>query len=173
MLAPRHPERFDSVAGLLTSGGFPFTRRSQWDGYAPLAGSILLLDTIGELASLYQFADIAFIGGSLVPGGGHNVLEAAQVGKAILVGPSTENFRDIIDVFRKADALRLVTLRTFIPTVLELLENDVERAALGNRALAVMRSQQGATQRTVDELLKLIGNSTPGMATPVSTERRA
>ena len=81
-------------------------RRSQWDGNAAARGSVFLLDTIGELASLYGFADLAFIGGSLVPRGGHNVLEAAQFAKPILVGPSTENFRDIVDIFRRADALR-------------------------------------------------------------------
>ena len=70
-----------------------------------IAGGVFLLDSIGELASLYQFADLAFVGGSLVPKGGHNVLEAAQFGIPILVGPSTENFRDIIGVFQKADAL--------------------------------------------------------------------
>ncbi len=73
----------------------------EWDGARAIAGGIFLLDTIGELASLYEFADIAFVGGSLVPRGGHNVLEAAQFGAAILVGPHTENFRDIVDVFRR------------------------------------------------------------------------
>ena len=87
-----------------------------------------MLDTIGELASLYEFSDIAFIGGSLVPRGGHNVLEAAQFGVTTLVGPSTENFRDIIEVFRRADALRVVTPQSLAPTVLQLLENDAERS---------------------------------------------
>ena len=98
-----------------------FQRRSQWDGSKPIAGGVFLLDTIGELASLYEFADLAFIGGSLVPRGGHNVLEAAQFGKAILVGPHTENFRDIVDIFRRADALRVVTPQSLTPTVLQLL----------------------------------------------------
>ncbi len=82
VLAPRHPERFDAVASLLASSGLRWQRRSQWDGAKPIAGGVFLLDTIGELASLYEFADIAFIGGSLVPRGGHNVLEAAQFGSA-------------------------------------------------------------------------------------------
>src|SRR5271157_4956013 len=77
VLAPRHPERFEPVASLLESSGVRYQRRSQWDGLRPLAGGIFLLDSIGELASLYEFADLAFIGGSLVPRGGHNVLEAA------------------------------------------------------------------------------------------------
>ena len=95
---------------------------------------MFLLDSIGELASLYEFADLAFIGGSLVPRGGHNVLEAAQFGAPILVGPHTENFRDIIEVFRQADALRVVTPESLTPTVLQLLEDHEGRAALGRRA---------------------------------------
>ncbi len=77
--------------------------------HTSLAAGVFLLDSIGELASLYEFADLAFVGGSLVPRGGHNVLEAAQFGTPILVGPYTENFRDIVEVFRAADALRVVT----------------------------------------------------------------
>src|SRR5271165_1751462 len=74
VLAPRHPERFEPVASILAASGISYQRRSQWDGQRPLAGGIFLLDSIGELASLYEFADLAFIGGSLVPRGGHNVL---------------------------------------------------------------------------------------------------
>jgi 3-deoxy-D-manno-octulosonic-acid transferase len=156
VLAPRHPERFAAVASLLASSGLRWQRRSEWDGTRPIAGGVFLLDTIGELASLYEFADIAFVGGSLVPRGGHNVLEAAQFGAAILVGPSTQNFRDIVEVFRKADALRVVTMQSLIPTVVQLLENHDDRAALGKRAAEVVHSQQGATQKTVDALLGLL-----------------
>ena len=171
VLAPRHPERFDAVADLLASSGIRYQRRSQWDGSEPMAGGVFLLDTIGELASLYEFADATFIGGSLVPRGGHNVLEAAQFGKAILVGPHTENFRDIIEILCRADALRVVTPQSLTPTVLQLLENHDERAALGQRALEVMRSQQGATERTVNALLGLLRERAP--AAVVSSEKRA
>jgi len=170
VLAPRHPERFDAVADLLTSSGICYQRRSQWDGSKPIAGGVFLLDTIGELASLYEFADLAFIGGSLVPRGGHNVLEAAQFGKAILVGPHTENFRDIIDIFRRADALRVVTPQSLTPTVLQLLEDHDERAAFGQRAFEIMRAQQGATERTVNALLGLL--SEHATAAAVSSEKR-
>ncbi len=119
ILAPRHPERFDSVVALLSSSELPYRRRSQWSD-VPLmpsegmsgAPGVLLLDSIGELASIYEFAGLAFIGGSLVPEGGHNVLEPAYFGVPILVGPYTENFRDIIEIFRRADALRVVTPQT-------------------------------------------------------------
>ena len=161
VLAPRHPERFDAVASLLESGGVAFQRRSEWTGQCAISGKVFLLDTIGELAALYQFADIAFIGGSLVPRGGHNVLEAAQFGAPILVGPSTENFRDIVETFKRADALRVVTPESLTATVLQLLRNDAERGALGQRALEVLRSQQGATEKTVRELLQLLNQYTP------------
>lgn len=173
VLAPRHPERFDAVASLLGSSGLRFQRRSQWDGTRPIAGGVFLLDTIGELTSLYQFADLAFIGGSLVPRGGHNVLEPALSGAAILVGPYTENFRDIVEAFRKADALRVVTPQSLTPTVLQLLENHDERAALGRRAFEVVSSQQGATERTVSALLSLLPARAPVGPVEVSLEKHA
>jgi 3-deoxy-D-manno-octulosonic-acid transferase len=173
VFAPRHPERFDVVASLLASSGLRSQRRSQWDGTKPIAGGVFLLDTIGELASLYQFADLAFIGGSLVPRGGHNVLEAAQFGAAILVGPYTENFRDIVEVFRQADALRVVTPQSLTTAVLQLLENHDERAALGRRAFEVVNSQRGATERTVSALLSLLLEHASAATARVSSEKRA
>jgi 3-deoxy-D-manno-octulosonic-acid transferase len=172
VLAPRRPEHFEPVASLLSSSGIPYQRRSQWDGQQPLAGRIFLLDSIGELASLYGFADLAFIGGSLVPSGGHNVLEAAQFGAPILVGPHTENFRDIIQTFRKADALRVVTPQSLTTTVLQLLESRDELVSLGRRAADVLRSQQGATEMTVRALLELLPQSARATA-ELSSERRA
>ena len=172
VLAPRHPERFDVVASLLESSGLRYQRRSQWKEGAPIAGSVFLLDSIGELASLYEFADVAFVGGSLVPRGGHNVLEAAQFGTPILVGPYTENFRDIVDVFRDADALRVITPQSLTATVLQLLENHDERAALGRRAFEVMRSQRGATGRTVSALLELLSQQGALEPAEVISERR-
>ena len=173
VLAPRHPQRFDTVTSLLASSGLRYQRRSQWNGGTPLAGGVFLLDSIGELASLYEFADLAFIGGSLVPRGGHNVLEAALFGASILVGPHTENFRDIVEVFRKADALRVVTPASLAPTVLHLLENKDERAALGRRAREVMQSQQGATERTVSALLELLAPIATESPAAAISERRA
>ena len=172
VLAPRHPERFEAVASLLASSGMRYQRRSQWDGQKPIAGGVFLLDSIGELARLYEFADLAFIGGSLVPRGGHNVLEAALFGTPILVGPHTENFRDIIEVFRRADALRVVAPQSLTATVLELLENDDDRRALGRRAFEVMRSQQGATDRTVKALLELLPEAA-GVPAEATAERQA
>ena len=156
VLAPRHPQRFAEVATLLEGSGMRWQRRAEWDGRQSLSGAVLLLDSIGELAGLYQLADVTFVGGSLVPKGGHNVLEAAQFGVAILVGPHTENFRDIISIFQRADALRIVTPESLTATVLELLQEEDKRRQLGERARQVMRAQRGATERTVDALLLLL-----------------
>jgi len=173
ILAPRHPERFEAVAHLLDASGLRWQRRSAWDGLQLPAGGVFLLDTIGELASLYRYADLAFVGGSLVPRGGHNVLEAAQFGVAILVGPHTENFRDIIRIFQQAGALRVVTLESLTSTVLGLLQDDKRRADLGQRALDVMRSQQGATERTVAALLELLPVTPVARADEVASQRQA
>jgi 3-deoxy-D-manno-octulosonic-acid transferase len=104
ILAPRHPERFAAVASLLESFGIKFLRRSLWSG-EPVNGGVLLLDTIGELSAIYGLADIAFVGGSLVPKGGHNIIEPARHGVAIVVGNHTDNFRDIIWLFQTQDAV--------------------------------------------------------------------
>jgi 3-deoxy-D-manno-octulosonic-acid transferase len=173
LLAPRHPQRFDEVASLLESSGLRCQRRSQWKEEGPIAGGVFLLDSIGELASLYEFADLAFIGGSLVPRGGHNVLEAAQFGTPILVGRHTENFRDIVEVFRQADALRVVTSQSLTATVLHLLENYDERIALGRRAFEVIRSQRGATGRTVSALQELLVEQGALSRTEITSERGA
>ena len=152
LLAPRHPERFEQVAGLLAASGVRFQRRSQWSAASEVAGSVFLLDSIGELASTYALAQVAFIGGSLVARGGHNVLEPAYYGAAILVGPHTENFRDTISLFRKANALRVVTPDELAPAFLQLLEDDRQRQGMGRRATDLLRAQSGATARTLAAL---------------------
>ncbi len=106
VLAPRHPERFAAVAALLAGLGKSSVRRSEWKGKpvsaipALLPGQIVLLDTIGELASVYSLAAVAFVGGSLVPSGGHNPLEPAQFGVPIVMGPHYANFRTITEDLR-------------------------------------------------------------------------
>lgn len=156
ILAPRHKERFDSVAQFLEQSGLRWSRRSQMSANTVLGGSVLLLDSLGELASVYALADVAFVGGSLVPRGGHNILEPAHWGVATLVGPHTENFRDIIGIFRQANAVRIVSPAVFASTLVFLLENDAERRALGQRAHEVRAQQTGATQRTLAEIRALL-----------------
>jgi len=155
ILAPRHPERFAQVAQLLESLGIRFWRRSLWAGNS-LAGGALLVDSIGELAALYALADIAFVGGSLVPRGGHNILEAAQHGVAIVVGNYTENFRDIVALFHNRDAVRVVSQAELPLVLLELISNPSERLDLGRRGAETLRLQAGATQRTLAALRDLL-----------------
>jgi 3-deoxy-D-manno-octulosonic-acid transferase len=155
ILAPRHPERFEAVASLIDQMGIPFHRRSQWQGER-LQSGVLLVDTIGELAALYGLADVAFVGGSLVPRGGHNIIEPAQHGVAIVTGNHTENFRDIVGLFRSRDAVRIVGLSELPLMLMHLLANDEERLALGRRAKETILSQVGATNRTLEELKSLL-----------------
>lgn len=158
VLAPRKPERFERVAARIESFALPMWRRLHLGAHQAVAGGVVLLDTIGELASLYQLATLAFIGGSLVPAGGHNILEPAQAGVPILVGPHTENFRDIVQIFRKAEALIVMPPRPqeMADRFLQLLNNEELRVELGTRARQVFENQAGATARTADALLQLL-----------------
>ena len=155
ILAPRHPERFGEVAQLLEQMGIRYWRRSLWSGDS-IAGGVFLVDTIGELASLYALGDVAFVGGSLVPRGGHNIIEPAQHGVPIIVGNHTENFRDIVGLFQSKEAVRVVGPAEFPLVLMDLLSNEADRVALGRRAAETLRSQMGATERTVKALERLL-----------------
>jgi 3-deoxy-D-manno-octulosonic-acid transferase len=159
VLAPRHKERFDSVRAVLEESGLKWSARSMLGESTDLCGSVLLLDSLGELASVYALANVAFVGGSLVPRGGHNILEPAHWGVVTVVGPHTENFRDIISIFRQSDAVRVAGLDNLAPVFLELLANDEQRHALGERARRVTEQQMGATQRTLEALRRLVEQS--------------
>jgi 3-deoxy-D-manno-octulosonic-acid transferase len=167
ILAPRHTERFDQAAILLQQLGIPSFRRSQWQGEA-LAGRVLLVDSIGELATLYALADVAFVGGSLVPRGGHNIIEPAQHGVAVVTGNHTENFRDMVALFQSRDAVRIVGMAELPLTLMHLLANDAERRALGRRAEETIRSQTGATLRTLEALKTLVADGRETL--PVSAQ---
>jgi 3-deoxy-D-manno-octulosonic-acid transferase len=160
ILAPRHPERFAEVAELLRKLNIRFWRRSLWQG-EPILGGVLLLDSIGELAAIYSLADIAFVGGSLVQRGGHNIIEPAQYGVPIVVGNHTENFRDIIGLFQSRGAIRIVGPAELPLVFTELLSDEAQRAALGSRAAETLRSQMGATQRTIQALQRFLGPAPP------------
>jgi 3-deoxy-D-manno-octulosonic-acid transferase len=158
VLAPRHPERFAAVAALMGGMGIRFRRRSEWEksqNVETFLGGVFLLDTIGELAAMYALADVAFVGGSLMPRGGHNIIEPALHGVAIVVGNHTENFRDIVSLFESRNAVRIVGPAELLLVFLELLANHEERRALGLRAAETMQTQLGATARTADALLEL------------------
>lgn len=147
ILVPRHPERFDSVANLIGLAGFSCVRRSS--GQALDAQTAVLLgDTMGELLMLYGCADIAFIGGSLVERGGHNMLEPAAWSIPLLTGPSDFNFREISTLLQDAGALRKIADADQLgDALIELAGDDTERARRGNAARAVVESNRGALQR--------------------------
>jgi 3-deoxy-D-manno-octulosonic-acid transferase len=156
LLAPRHPERFEQVAGYLQQSGLSWWRRSHLERGHPLAGGVVLLDTIGELAAAYELAALAFVGGSLVPRGGHNILEAAQYGVPILVGPHTENFRDIVDLFVREGGARMTTIPRLDNDFIELLGDPAVAKTMGAAARTLFRSQAGATERALAALEKLM-----------------
>jgi len=159
VLAPRHPERFAGVAALLERSGNRWTRRSEWSAKPtePLRpGEIVLLDTIGELASVYSLASVAFVGGSVVAAGGHNPLEPAQFGVAIVMGPHFANFRAIVDDLVAHNALRIATKEQLAEALVGLLGDRPAAEAMGARAIEVFERQAGATERCVAALRKLL-----------------
>ena len=159
ILAPRHPERFEAVARLLERSGRNWLLRSQWM-YAPTpltSGAVFLLDSIGELASVYSLATAAFVGGSLVPAGGHNPLEPAQFRIPVVMGPHYENFRAIVEQLRVQDAIRIVQPDAIRHEFAALLADEESARAMGERAYAVFSSEAGATVRAVDALVAALG----------------
>jgi len=163
VLAPRHPERFAAVAGLLERSGVTWSRRSDWRLKAEgspgglRAGQIVLLDTIGELASVYSLAAVAFVGGSVVPAGGHNPLEPAQFGVAIVMGPHYANFRSITEDLLAHDALRIAAEGELAGALTGLLGDTAAAEAMGARARQVFETQAGATARCVEAIGELLG----------------
>ena len=170
VVAPRHPERFDGVAALLDESGFSWKRRTEWlnqraGAIKPLkSGQIVLLDTIGELASVYSLASVAFVGGSLIPAGGHNPLEPAQFAVPIVIGPNYANFRDITEYLRDHQAIRIAETSEFSDVLIELLGDSAGARAMGERARQVFERQSGATERCVLALRNLIGEEAPAVA---------
>ena len=119
-------------------------------------GTVFLLDSIGELASVYSLAHAAFIGGSLVQSGGHNPLEAAQFGVPVAMGPSYENFRGIVEKLREHEAIRIVGRDELREALAELLAGAPESVAMGARGREVFAGEAGATERAVQALMDLL-----------------
>jgi 3-deoxy-D-manno-octulosonic-acid transferase len=175
VLAPRHPERFAAVAALLERSGNQWARRSEWMAKPaePLRfGEIVLLDSIGELASVYSLASVAFVGGSLVPAGGHNPLEPAQFGVPIVMGPHYANFVAITDSLREHDALRIAAKDELTGALIELLRDRRAAEAMGALAREVFERQAGATERCVTALRELLAGQADVERRP-NAERRS
>jgi len=152
IIVPRHKERFDAVAALIESRRLPCLRRSKvTDSAAFLQRPVLLLDTLGELAACWGLADLAFVGGSLTSRGGQNMLEPAGYGAAVLFGPNTWNFQDIVERLISRDAAIIVRNADDLRETVRLLVNDPgERQRLGTSARDFVLTQQGATTKTLD-----------------------
>lgn len=156
LLAPRHIERAEEVERLVTKYGFASLRASQVQSCNSKDTPILILDTIGELKAVYARAEIVFIGGSLVKKGGHNILEPAIWGKAVLFGPYTFNFKDVIKPFLEHNAALKVKDREQLKDALRtLLNNPNQREAMGLRAKETVEKNRGATERNI-QLIKEI-----------------
>jgi 3-deoxy-D-manno-octulosonic-acid transferase len=167
VIVPRHKERFEEVARMIAEEfRLPLVRRSQpaaasvrCDG-----GAVALLDTLGELAACWGLAEIAFVGGSLTNRGGQNMIEPAAYGAAVLFGPNTRNFRDIVALLLAADAARVVSDAEDLTRQVDgLLRDAAERRAMGERARTLVFAQQGATTQTVD-LLETVMPARDGVA---------
>ncbi|MEM8946840.1 MAG: 3-deoxy-D-manno-octulosonic acid transferase [Planctomycetota bacterium] len=160
IIVPRHPQRFDEVARLLERSGIDWIRRSALEAtQSPISNfkPQILVDSVGELSAWWGLATIGFVGGSFGTRGGQNMLEPAVHGVATCFGPNTRNFRDIVAQLIAADGARVVRHRkTFEQFVEHALADPAWAAAVGQRAKAVVLSQQGATRRTVDQLMPLV-----------------
>jgi len=175
-LAPRRPERFDEVPRIISGssaasdGGW--VRRSRVGGQGAPGGlandvataRIILLDSIGELASIYRFASVVFVGGSLVPAGGHNIIEPALFAKPIIVGPYTDNFRQVTNDFAEAGALarievtgRRAQVESLATTMTWLLTDKGAAESLGAGARRILEMNRGATGRTIAAIRSTIG----------------
>jgi len=180
ILVPRHRERFDEVADMVAAAGVPCVRRSTLcSGDAVRSDSVLLLDTIGELSACWGLADVAFVGGSFGSRGGQNMLEPAAYGAAVMVGPNTSNFREIVSQLQAVDGiLKLQQPEELAPALRELLNDKAARCAMGDRASQVIVQQQGAVQRTLDCLDKALATTAhsgnrPATAALSRTDRAA
>ena len=155
LIAPRHPERFKALATACKAFGFRSATRSE-DGTADRSRQCFVVDTMGELLGFYAAADVAFVGGSLVPVGGHNLLEPAALARPVIVGPQTFNFAEVTEDLIKAGAVaRIPDADALGPAVVRLLSRDIERRTMGEAARRVMERERGAVERTMQIVEKV------------------
>lgn len=157
ILVPRHRERFDEVAALVDAAGLPCVRRSTLTSdYRAVHGSVVVLDTIGELSGCWGLADVAFVGGSLGSRGGQNMLEPAAYGAAVMFGPNTSNFKDIVQQLLQQDAaVQLQSGQQMADELVSWLKSAESRTSFGLRAQQMVLQQQGAIEKTVHLLLRV------------------
>jgi len=157
VLVPRHPQRFDDVAALVAARGLSVARRSQLAQDGEVTADVLVGDSMGEMFAYYAACDCAYIGGSLLPLGGQNLIEACAVGKPVLVGPHTFNFALATEQAVEAGAaLRCLDAPAMVAAATGLLQDGIARARMGAQALDFATQHRGATARTVELLRQLI-----------------
>jgi 3-deoxy-D-manno-octulosonic-acid transferase len=157
VLAARHPERFTEVERLCRQEGLSTIRRTELPIDAEPRADAVVLDTIGELAEVYQIATVVFVGGSLVRAGGHNILEPAVFGKPIVFGPHMENFAEIAEAFLANDAaVQVRSDRELDAAILSLMGDPVRRARLGAAARALVEANRGAKDKTLDVIAGVV-----------------
>jgi 3-deoxy-D-manno-octulosonic-acid transferase len=157
ILAPRHTDRFTEVMHISRGEGFATARRTELAIDADPRADVVVLDTIGELALVYQLATVAFVGGSLVPTGGHNILEPAVYGRPVVFGPSMSNFAEIAELFlTHGAAVQVRSEHELEEMLITLMSDSVRRASLGAAARALVDANRGATDRTLDVLTSLL-----------------
>jgi 3-deoxy-D-manno-octulosonic-acid transferase len=157
VLAPRAPERFGEVERIARDAGYATMRRSALPIDAEPRADVVVLDSIGELAQLYQLATAVFIGGSLVDHGGHNILEPAIFGKPVVFGPHMQNFKEIADAFLAHDAaIQVQSERELDDVLLTLVSDPVRRAGLGAAARALVEANRGAKGKTLEIIAHLL-----------------
>ena len=167
IIAPRKPERFDEVERIARRGGWNVARRSELRVDAEPRNDVIVLDTIGELAQLYQIGTVVFVGGSLVDAGGHNILEPAVFGKPIVFGPHMENFAEIAQAFlEQGAAVQVKSGRELETALLELLGDPVRRASLGAAARALVEANRGARAKSLGAIAQLMPSETQGNVRP-------
>ncbi len=159
LIAPRHPERFKALATACKAFGFRTGTRSE-ERNADRAKQCFVVDSMGELLGFYAAADVAFVGGSLVPVGGHNLLEPAALSRPVIVGPQTFNFAEVTeDLIRAGAALRIPDADALGPAVVRLLSRDIERRSMGEAAHRVMERERGAVERTMSIVEKVLAEN--------------
>ena len=157
ILAARQPTRFDEVERLCRQEGLSTIRRSELPIDAEPRADVVVLDTIGELAQLYQVATVVFVGGSLVPAGGHNILEPAIFGTPIVFGPHMQNFAEIADAFlANSAAVQVRSERELGEAIVSLMGDSVQRARLGAAARALVEANRGAKDKTIAVITSLL-----------------
>jgi 3-deoxy-D-manno-octulosonic-acid transferase len=170
ILAPRHPQRFGRVEQAVRQFGFPLVRRTALPGAPVARGGVLLLDTVGELAAVYGLADVAFVGGSLVPHGGHNLLEPAYFAVPIVFGPYMQNFAAIAEQFIRANAAMRADSSIELGNVCSrLLGDEAMRRRIGVAARELLESQRGATARALEVIADLLP-APPAAVVPAGPE---